>query len=162
MTPRQGVPAGTGEAAGHRIRLARPDDLPALHELETSCFSKPWSAAALAAELALDSSPLLVAADGGRLAGYALLRLAAEEAELLRLGVRPSERGRGLGSRLVRAGLRLVAGRGASSCFLEVRRDNDAAVALYEGTGFRLVGQRPGYYPDGCDALLYARPLHGG
>lgn len=41
-----------------------------------------------------------------------------------------------------------------STAQLEVRAKNSAAVALYEGLGFTLVGRRKRYYPDSEDALL--------
>ncbi len=38
---------------------------------------------------------------------------------------------------------------------LEVRTSNDAAIAMYEGFGFRPAGKRPRYYHDnGEDALI--------
>jgi ribosomal-protein-alanine N-acetyltransferase len=41
---------------------------------------------------------------------------------------------------------------------LEVRADNCGALALYSGHGFREVGRRRRYYPDGSDAVLMERP----
>jgi ribosomal protein S18 acetylase RimI-like enzyme len=39
--------------------------------------------------------------------------------------------------------------------FLEVRADNEGALALYESEGFELIDRRVGYYqPDGVDALV--------
>ena len=46
---------------------------------------------------------------------------------------------------------------GAGRVFLEVRADNRAATALYEGLGFTRTGLRRGYYRDGADALVLAR-----
>ncbi|SKT61149.1 ribosomal-protein-alanine acetyltransferase RimI [Mycobacteroides abscessus subsp. abscessus] len=46
--------------------------------------------------------------------------------------------------------------------FLEVRTDNAAAIALYQGTGFETVGLRKRYYPgSGADAFTMKRPAHG-
>lgn len=36
---------------------------------------------------------------------------------------------------------------------LEVRTDNDAAIALYDSWGLRVLKRIPGYYKDGTDAL---------
>jgi ribosomal-protein-alanine N-acetyltransferase len=50
--------------------------------------------------------------------------------------------------------------RGAEYVYLEVRMGNDAAIALYRGMGFEVVGVRKGYYTDtGEDALVMARHL---
>lgn len=42
--------------------------------------------------------------------------------------------------------------------YLEVRASNEAAVRLYEKLGFRSVRVLRGYYLDGEDAFLMARP----
>ncbi|GIL17766.1 MAG: hypothetical protein BroJett040_15170 [Oligoflexia bacterium] len=39
--------------------------------------------------------------------------------------------------------------------WLEVHEGNLAAIKLYEGLKFQLVGRRPRYYSDGADALQY-------
>lgn len=49
------------------------------------------------------------------------------------------------------------AGRGAA--VLEVGVDNVAALALYTRLGFKRVGLRRGYYPDGTDAVLMRLPI---
>jgi ribosomal-protein-alanine N-acetyltransferase len=47
--------------------------------------------------------------------------------------------------------------------FLEVAADNDAAVALYEGLGFKIAGARKAYYQrkgsDSVDAVILALDL---
>jgi ribosomal protein S18 acetylase RimI-like enzyme len=57
---------------------------------------------------------------------------------------------------LLTAGRRHLAGFGCEACYLEVRADNAAAIALYEAEGFHPIGRRPGYYGRGTDAVLYA------
>ena len=95
--------------------------------------------------------------------GFILLRVVADEAEILTLAVRPAARRRGVGARLVQEGGRLVAVRGATRLFLEVAADNDAALSLYRRAGFADAGRRPAYYarPEGArqDALILALNL---
>lgn len=143
------------------IRAARPEDLPALVALEAASFSDPWSARMLAAEIEDPSSLVLVAEDeaAGPVAGYAAFRRAADEAELLSVAVAPGVRRRGLGRRLVVAGLTRMREDGARTCYLEVRPANRPARALYRSLGFREVGRRRGYYRDGSDALVLALTL---
>jgi ribosomal protein S18 acetylase RimI-like enzyme len=95
------------------------------------------------------------------IAGYALFRRVLDEAELLRVAVAPAARRHGIAHLLVGRGLRELAADGVRVCFLEVRAGNAAAIALYEALGFALAGRRPGYYPDGETALVFARPLAG-
>ncbi|MEX2365017.1 MAG: GNAT family N-acetyltransferase, partial [Pseudohongiellaceae bacterium] len=50
------------------------------------------------------------------------------------------------------------------SIYLEVRPSNQAAIRLYEKTGFKEIGIRPDYYPDKFgreDALVMALTLSG-
>lgn len=82
----------------------------------------------------------------GRPAGYLLARHAADEGEILNLGVAPAARRRGIGRALVREGLNALAALGATRVFLEVRESNAAARALYAEFGFGEVGRRRGYY----------------
>lgn len=144
------------------LRPAECADLAALAALEVRCFDEPWSALQLAALLARPEGLLLVLEEGELLPAYAAFTLGPGEAELLRLAVAPSHRRGGRASRLLISGLAEVAARGAESCFLEVRADNAAAIALYEGHGFAATGRRPRYYAGGLDAVLMQRRLAPG
>jgi [ribosomal protein S18]-alanine N-acetyltransferase len=90
----------------------------------------------------------------GAPAGFALGRVAANEAEVLTLAVRPAARRAGAGQALMRALMAQAARRGAGAMFLEVAAGNAAARALYAGLGAAEVGRRRRYYPDGADALV--------
>nr|WP_321983766.1 GNAT family N-acetyltransferase [uncultured Lichenicoccus sp.] len=92
-------------------------------------------------------------------AGLALFRVAADEGELLTIGVRPQARRAGVAGMLLDAGLAECARRGARLMLLEVAEGNDAALRLYDTRGFVEVGRRRGYYRGGEDALLLSRPL---
>jgi len=96
--------------------------------------------------------------------GYCLARLLPEtEAEILRLGVPPEIRRRGLGRRLLAAALEEIPGKlrakNERKIFLEVAENNVPALALYESMGFRRVGRRKNYYAGEIDALILAREI---
>ena len=79
------------------------------------------------------------------------------EAELLDIRVHKSSRNRGLGRQLLSLGLRTLAGMGARTCHLEVRRSNAVAQRLYQHCGFVESGCRRDYYRSGQtreDAIL--------
>ncbi len=90
--------------------------------------------------------PFLVAVAGDEVAGYAIAHAAADEGEILNLGVAPARRRQGIGAELVRAMMDALRARGARAVYLEVRDSNTAARALYERLGFREVGRRSRYY----------------
>ncbi len=99
--------------------------------------------------------PFLVAVAGADVAGYAIAHVAADEGEILNLGVAAAHRRRGVGRRLVQAMVATLAARGAAAVYLEVRESNAAARGLYQELGFREVGRRSRYYRQPVeDAIL--------
>jgi [ribosomal protein S18]-alanine N-acetyltransferase len=141
-------------------RPVRRHDLAALAELERAAFDDPWPASLLEGEIEVDGAfQLLADGPGGTPDGYAAFRHIFDEAELLRLAVHPRARRRGLGRRLLVAGLGELSRRHITRCFLEVRRHNTGARALYESIGFLAVGERLAYYADGSDAVVYRLDL---
>jgi [ribosomal protein S18]-alanine N-acetyltransferase len=100
---------------------------------------------------------------GRRIIGFAVSRMAADEAEILSVAVAASHRGRGLSRNLLLTHLGYLAGHGVRTVFLEVEEHNQPARRLYERVGFGIAGRRERYYqqPDGehLDALLMRRDL---
>ena len=70
---------------------------------------------------------------------------AADEGEILNLGVAPRHRRRGVGRALVERTLDGLRSRGVRVVYLEVRESNAAARRLYETMGFAEVGRRGRY-----------------
>jgi ribosomal-protein-alanine N-acetyltransferase len=144
------------------LRADRSEECAAIH---ASAFAHPWEAGEFTTLLTGVSTIASAALDPAtdRLRGFALSRLAADEAEILTIAVDPSERKRGVGRDLLREHLQRAALAGARAMFLEVDADNVAAIALYQHFGFAQVGARAGYYrlPDGrpATALVMRRDL---
>lgn len=136
---------------------AGPDDAAALAEIHAAAFppGDAWDRGAIGGLLAMPGTAALRLRDEG----LVLLRVAADEAEILTLGVRPSARRQGAGRALLQGAMDVAAAAGALRILLEVAEGNLAARGLYAGAGFRAVGRRRGYYADGSDALLLAAEL---
>ena len=127
--------------------------------LHARCFPdlRGWSAAEFAGLLA---DPTVIAATAP--SGFALARVAADEAELLTIAVDPDKRGTGQGRALLAEVLARAGARGAARIFLEVAANNHAALKLYAGAGFTACGRRRGYYrlsTGAVDALIMARDI---
>jgi ribosomal-protein-alanine N-acetyltransferase len=145
------------------IDLLQPSDVNDCEQLEAQLFAgeDPWSAQAFAAELQ-QGHYYLAARDDGRLVGYAGLALLGRapylEAEVHTIGVDPQRQHRGIGRRLLRGLLTHADARGAAVVYLEVRTDNQPAIALYRSEGFQVMGIRRRYYqPSGADAYTMRR-----
>ena len=80
------------------------------------------------------------------LAGYAVLRIIAPEAEIENICVAPACRQTGAGDALMEEMLRLAGERSADRIFLEVRAHNEPAKALYRKKGFVDSYVRKNYY----------------
>ena len=140
------------------ITPLRVEDAPRCAELERLLFAgdDPWEARLFVEALAA-GHPYLAARVEGALVGYAGLGLAGPEAEVHTLAVDPAYQGRGIGRELLRALLALA---GNATVFLEVRTDNEPAIALYRSEGFSVMGTRRGYYrPSGADAFTMRREV---
>lgn len=130
-------------------------------ELEAQLFGRddPWPERAFRAELAAGHTHYVAARDDGFLVGYAgiarLGRHAPFEYEIHTIGVDPAYQGRGIGRRMLTALLEVADG---ATIFLEVRTDNEPAIALYQSVGFVNVGLRRRYYrASGKDAYTMRR-----
>ena len=146
------------------FRAATPDDIAAVLEIERASFGDPWSEATFRDLLRLRHAIFLVATDGARpsVCGYVIAAVVSGEAEVLNLAVARDARRRGLGGRLLDAGLGAVSERGAREVFLEVRESNAAALALYLSRGFSALTRRARYYRNPVeDALVLRRAVEG-
>lgn len=88
--------------------------------------------------------------------GFLLIWHVADEMHVHNVAVHPSHRRRGIARALMRQAEEYVREFGVARAFLEVRRSNVAARALYEAHGYRVTGERAHYYTDGEDALEMA------
>ena len=141
------------------LAIAGPSDCDALAAIHAVCMALPWQASAIRDMLESTFQFAIWQRD----AGFILMRCVATEAEVLTLGVAPTQRRNGLGALLLGAGLNEAIRRGALGCFLEVDVENRAALALYRQTCFRLTGRRCAYYEHAhrapTDALIMMRAL---
>ena len=133
---------------------AHADALAAIHAAAFPAGER-WDAGAMAGQLAQPGVFGFIAATGG----LVLARVAADEAEVLTLGVMPAARRTGLGRALLDQAMAAAAARGAAWMLLEVADANVAGRALYAASGFAVVGRRRRYYPGGGDALVLRAAL---
>lgn len=143
-----------------RLREALPMDLDALMALEKACFSRDCFNKDFIAELLMDEEASVWMCPGTAEAQAALVVIWKPDcARLFSVAVSPQMQGRGLGRALVAKAEMEARSRGYKELRLELRPDNEKAVALYERCGFQRVESLEGFYEDGTPALRYAKPL---
>ncbi len=126
---------------------AGPRDASSLAALHAAAFGRGWTEQEFEGLLADRNVVAQRAMAGGRLVGFIVSRLAADEAEILSVAVAHSSRGRGVAGALLDHHLGRLAGLGTGKVFLEVNEDNAPARKLYRRRHFREIGRREGYYP---------------
>jgi ribosomal-protein-alanine N-acetyltransferase len=147
-------------AAPYRIRPATAADVRDVTAIEHVVFSDPWSQGDFD-ECVVSGVAFLVAEAQGTVAGYVVAHAAADEGEILNLGVAEAHRRRGVGSALVTAVLALLGAHGVRVVYLEVRDSNTGARQLYESLGFAEVARRARYYRRPVEDAVVLRAVIG-
>ena len=92
--------------------------------------------------------------------GYAGFWYDGEDAELMTIGVGKAHQRQGIAAALLKTLIDKAKRQGAARMLLEVRVDNDPALALYQRFGFERMGLRKRYYqPEGIDAYTMSLDL---
>jgi ribosomal-protein-alanine N-acetyltransferase len=145
------------------VEAASARDVPALAQLHAASFHRGWDESEFESMLREANTLVHRLRQGRSVIGFAVSRMAADEAELLSIAVAPRERGRGLSRDLLLTHLGHLAGRGIRTVFLEVEENNRPARRLYDRTGFAVVGRRERYYRQAggeeLNALVMRRDL---
>jgi ribosomal-protein-alanine N-acetyltransferase len=145
------------------IEPATLRDAPKLAELHGASFHRGWGEGEFESMLAERNTLVHRLRMGGKIIGFAVSRVAADEAEILSIAVAASHRGRGLSGKLLLTHLGHLAGRGVRTVFLEVEENNQPARRLYRRTGFADAGRRERYYRQAngeqLNAVLMRRDL---
>ena len=167
--------AAAGREGADAVRPLTAADAAEVARLEVELFGvSAWTAGMVHEELTgpgrwyvgVDGSPAPAPVGGRpgarRLAGYAGLWFDGDDTQVMTIGVALAAQRRGLGTVLLDALVARSRELGAGAVLLEVRVDNGPAIALYERTGFVVLGRRRRYYqPEGIDAWTMRLPLDG-
>ncbi len=145
----------------NKISLLGSADLRDAWHIEQASHAFPWSAKTFADNQG-DRYLNFKLTVGERLAAYAITQTVLDEATLFNIAVHPDFKRRGLGRELLEHLIGELEARGILTLWLEVRKSNFAAIALYQALGFNEVAVRRDYYPaaEGReDAIIMALPM---
>lgn len=140
----------------YKVRRIILDDLDQIVEIEKRCFSVPWSKESFLLELSSSIAYYLVAVDdAGHIAGYGGMWCVAREGNITNIGVKEECRRQGIASLILEGLIKWALIRKFEAIYLDVRKSNSPALALYRKYNFKRVGLRKGYYKKPVeDALL--------
>ena len=144
------------------IEPATLRDAPKLAQLHGASFHRGWGEGEFEQMLSERNTLVHRLRQGRKTIGFAVSRMAADEAEILSIAVDSKHRGRGLSRNLLLTHLGHLAGRGVRTVFLEVEENNQPARRLYDRTGFTVTGRRERYYRqegEQLNALIMRRDL---
>lgn len=127
------------------IRLMQAADVEVVAKIEKSVQSHPWTLKQF--EDAVTAYQSTVIEMQGQVAGFCILQPVLDEANLLLMAIDPAQQGQGLGYQLLEASVAMLKNNPVQ-IFLEVRESNQAAIKLYEKSGFHQIDLRKNYYPN--------------
>ena len=127
-------------------------------QLEEELFpGDRWSVEQFWGELAQPTRHYVVAIDGEDVIGYAGVFVLPPSSDVQTIAVSAQRQGGGVGAQLLDSLVTYAMNEGARELMLEVRSDNEPAIAMYSRRGFERISRRRGYYPDGGDADIMRR-----
>ena len=138
-------------------RQANAFDLPVFASLDKELFPySPWSASQYKEEFSSPTRHFVVAVDEAQsIIGYAgVFAPGGAEADVLTVGVVPSQRGKGIARQLMAQITDWATQQGSTAMMLEVKVDNLEAIRLYESLGYAKLNIRKDYFGADLDALV--------
>ncbi|HPF08869.1 MAG TPA: ribosomal protein S18-alanine N-acetyltransferase [Candidatus Cloacimonadota bacterium] len=125
------------------IRPVQESDFPAICEIEGRAFVDPWPKEAFTDFLCRNSWVLFMEQ---KLIGYIFYHTAADEAVIINFAIDPSYQGEDYGKYLLHKSMQFLINCGVQYFYLDVRKSNFKAIALYHLMGFQTLGFRKNYY----------------
>ncbi|MEE9453177.1 MAG: ribosomal protein S18-alanine N-acetyltransferase [Paracoccaceae bacterium] len=120
-----------------------PVELADIHHKSFEHAPRPWTIAEFQFLLSAPNTHLFHAPNG-----FAFIRVAGSEAELLTIAVHPDFRRQRIAQNLLKQLGNFARDRDISEIFLEVSAENEGARRLYDSCGYAVSGHRKGYYTE--------------
>lgn len=150
------------------IRQFRPEDLNTVIWINKTCLPENYSPSFFMHHYYAHPKAFLVAEVNEKIVGYIICRIEfglsnlkfglAKKGHVISIAVLPEYRRRGIGESLMRKAMEAMKEYGATEFYLEVRVSNIPAINLYKKLNYKIIKRIIGYYLDGEDAYVMARP----
>lgn len=139
------------------IRKMRQDDIEQCINIEKSHNIKILSREILENDLKKDSNYYLVATLNNTLIGYIGLSYVLDTADIISIVVKKDYTKKGIASLLLSEIISFCYKKEIKNIFLEVRKSNTPAQALYNKFGFFKISERKKYYNNIEDAYIFEK-----
>ncbi len=119
-----------------------------------------WSEESFFKEVYNPKSATLIAELGDGIVGYVCAGVVIDECHIQNIAVSSQYRGVGIGRALIAQLLLNIRQMGVKRAFLELRKNNQAAIRFYQSLGFKVVALRKDYYANPTeDGLMMVMTL---
>ena len=140
------------------IKNMNIEDLENIKEILTTDFDDFWNYSTLKEELKSDNSKYIIATLNSEIVGFAGIKIAGDQADIMNIVTKKSFRKKGIGTLLLNSLISICKDLNLSSIFLEVNQSNYPAILLYESFGFKKIGIRKNYYKNN-DGFVYFKTI---
>lgn len=137
------------------IKIAEQEDAQTVFELDSQYELDRYSLGTIASALAQDTGFNLLVWLEDKPVAYASFNVVCDEVELLKIVVSKDYRRQGIAKKLMDFAIENLRTINVHTMYLEVRKNNVPAIALYERLGFLQINERLKYYSDGEDAMIF-------
>ena len=117
-------------------------------KIDKQCFKNPWTWESMVFEISHPLSVSVMEQRGGSVVAFAVGRVIADEAELMKIATLEKYRRQGIARLMLTELLDKMRDKGALTCYLEAASKNAAAISLYKSMGFEEISVRKLYYGD--------------
>ncbi len=135
-------------------------DFEQIENVLISDFDDFWTPTLLKTELMGDNRKYIVAKKNDKVVGFAGIMLNFNEAELMNIVTKKSERRNGIGKILLEKIIEIAEKNQIKKIFLEVCEENQIAIKMYLNLNFKKIGERSNYYQAKKRAILMVKNLN--
>lgn len=144
------------------LKPMKDADIKAVSKIEQTLFSEdPWTPEMFSQELfeVGNSREVVCAWENDEIVGYASLRYVGNEGDINTIAIAQNHQGKGIGRQLMSWLYEAAKAHEVKQLFLEVRSDNEIALAMYTKDGFERIDKRKNYYGTDIDAIVMRKRL---
>ena len=128
------------------FRNGTEEDIKYIVELEAKTFSDAWTEKSVRDTFEQKQAFITVAEDDDELIGYCILYYVMDEAEIARIATSEAVRRKGVGKGLLNYTCECCREKQIERLLLDVRENNEGAIAFYQNYGFNIDGIRKSFY----------------